>query len=116
MLYNNIAVALSGKDDCIPVLNEAVRIMKEQKSKLRIVHVNEPHAGETSMMMASEKLFSEKDFHKANSAGSLVLLFETIESSTTTVLILERTVSIINVICDPVSLKLSADSSNPISR
>ncbi len=62
MLYKNIAVALSGKENGIPILDEAVRIAKEQKANLFVIHVNDPHAGEISMMMDNKKMFIEDDF------------------------------------------------------
>ena len=64
MPFNNIAVALAGKDNEIPVIDEAVRITINLKAKLCILHVNDSHAGEMSMMMDSSKKFVEDDFIK----------------------------------------------------
>ncbi|MFC1784772.1 universal stress protein [Candidatus Neomarinimicrobiota bacterium] len=64
MPFNNIAVALAGKDNEIPVIDEAVRIAITLKAKLCVLHVNDPHAGEISMMMDSPKKFRKDDFTK----------------------------------------------------
>ena len=64
MPYNNIAVALAGKDDEIPMIDEAVRLAIILKAKLCVLHVNEPHAGEISMMMDSPPKMTESDFEK----------------------------------------------------
>jgi nucleotide-binding universal stress UspA family protein len=64
MPFNNIAVALSGSDTEIPVIDEAVRITINLKAKLCVLHVNDPHAGEMSMMMDSSKKFVKDDFTK----------------------------------------------------
>ncbi len=62
MPYKNITVALAGKDDEIPVIDEAVRLAINLKAKLCVVHVNAPHAGEISMMMNSPKKFTKDNF------------------------------------------------------
>ena len=64
MPFNNIAVALAGNDNEIPVIDEAVRITINLKAKLCVIHVNDPHAGEMSMMMDSPKKFNKDDFIK----------------------------------------------------
>ena len=64
MPFNNIAVALAGKDNEIPVIDEAVRITITLKAKLCVLHVNDLHAGEISMMMDSSKKFTKDDFIK----------------------------------------------------
>jgi nucleotide-binding universal stress UspA family protein len=64
MPYKNIAVALAGKDDEIPVIDEAVRLAINLKAKLCVIHVNYLHAGEISMMMNSPKKFTKDDFVK----------------------------------------------------
>lgn len=64
MPYKNIAVALAGKDDEIPMIDEAVRLAITLKAKLCIIHVNDPHAGEISMMMDSPHKFTESEFKK----------------------------------------------------
>ena len=64
MPYKNIAVALAGKDDEIPVIDEAVRLAINLKAKLCVIHVNDLHAGEISMMMDSPKKFTKDDFVK----------------------------------------------------
>jgi nucleotide-binding universal stress UspA family protein len=64
MPYKNIAVALAGKDDEIPMIDEAVRLAITLKAKLYVLHVNEPHAGEISMMMDSPNKITASDFEK----------------------------------------------------
>ena len=64
MPYKNIVVALAGKDDEIPVIDEAVRLAINLKAKLCVIHVNDLHAGEISMMMDSPKKFTKDDFVK----------------------------------------------------
>ena len=64
MPYKNIAVALAGKDDEIPMIDEAVRLAITLKAKLSVIHINEPHAGEISMMVDSPKKYDKEDFVK----------------------------------------------------
>ncbi len=64
MPYKNIAVALAGKEDEIPMIDEAVRLSLTLKAKLTVLHVNSPHAGEISMMMDSPKKYVKEDFIK----------------------------------------------------
>jgi len=64
MPYKNIAVALAGKDDEIPMIDEAVRLSITLKAKLTVLHVNQPRAGEISMMMDSPKKYIKEDFIK----------------------------------------------------
>jgi nucleotide-binding universal stress UspA family protein len=70
MAYNNILVALSCTGDETPVLDEAVRLKNTLKANLSAVHVNDPHAGELSMMIeARGHKFEESEirgiFHNA---------------------------------------------------
>ncbi len=62
MPYKNIAVALAGKDNEIPVIDEAVRLAINLKAKLCVIHINDLHAGEISMMMDSSKKYTKDDF------------------------------------------------------
>lgn len=64
MPYKNIAVALAGKDDEIPMIDEAVRLAINLKAKIFVLHINDLHAGEISMMMDSPKKFKRDDFIK----------------------------------------------------
>ena len=64
MPYKNIAVALAGRDDEIPMIDEAVRLAITLKAKLCVLHVNEPHSGEISMMVDSPKKYDKEDFVK----------------------------------------------------
>ena len=62
MPYKNIADALVGKDNEVPVIDEAVRLAINLKAKLCVIHVNDLHAGEISMMMDSSKKYTKDDF------------------------------------------------------
>ena len=53
--YNKIMVALIGDGSEQPVIEQAVNIANDLKANLVLIHVNEPHAGEMSMMMDSPK-------------------------------------------------------------
>ena len=53
--YNKIMVALIGDGSEQPVFEQAVNIANDLKANLVVIHVNEPHAGEMSMMMDSPK-------------------------------------------------------------
>ena len=53
--YNKIMVALIGDGSEQPVIEQAVNIANDLKANLGVIHVNEPHAGEMSMMMDSPK-------------------------------------------------------------
>ena len=64
MPYKNISVALAGRDDEIPMIDEAVRLAITLKAKLCVLHINEPHAGEISMMVDSPKKYDKEDFIK----------------------------------------------------
>ena len=64
MPYKNLAVALAGRDDELPMIDEAVRLAITLKAKLCVIHINEPHAGEISMMVDSPKKYDKEDFVK----------------------------------------------------
>jgi len=53
--YNKIMVSLIGDGSEQPVIEQAVNIANDLKANLVVIHVNEPHAGEMSMMMDSPK-------------------------------------------------------------
>lgn len=53
MTYRTIMVALCGRGNEMPVIHEAVKIAHLTGGKLIALHVNEPHAGEMSMLMNS---------------------------------------------------------------
>ena len=62
MGYKKIMVALSGRGDETPVIDEAARLKNSFNAKLITVHVNDPHAGKMSMMMDSAGHdFTEKE-------------------------------------------------------
>jgi nucleotide-binding universal stress UspA family protein len=53
--YNKIMVALIGDGSEQPVIEQAVNIANDLKANLVVIHVNDLHAGEMSMMMDSPK-------------------------------------------------------------
>ncbi|MDP6532648.1 MAG: universal stress protein [Candidatus Marinimicrobia bacterium] len=53
MSYNTVMVALAARGDEKVVIEEAVKLAKSSSAALVAVHVNDPHAGEMSMMMDS---------------------------------------------------------------
>lgn len=61
MAYESILVALTGKDNEENLVREAVRLSQSLDAELAAIHVNDPHAGEISMMMPSERLVTEED-------------------------------------------------------
>lgn len=64
MPYKNIAIALAGKDNEVPVIDEAVRLAINLKAKICVLHVNDLRAGKMSMMMDSPKKYVKDDFIK----------------------------------------------------
>jgi len=59
--YKNIVLALCGRGDEGKVIKEAFNLKDQLNADLSIVHVNDPHAGEMSMMMDSPKIITEDD-------------------------------------------------------
>ena len=53
--YNKIMVSLIGDGSEQPVIEQAVNIANDLKANLVVIHVNDLHAGEMSMMMDSPK-------------------------------------------------------------
>ena len=53
--YNKIMVALIGDGSEQPVIEQAVNIANNLNANLVVIHVNDLHAGEMSMMMDSPK-------------------------------------------------------------
>ncbi len=51
MAYKNILVGLCGRGDEEPVIQAAIKMA--ESGQLTFIHVNDPHAGEMSMMMDS---------------------------------------------------------------
>jgi nucleotide-binding universal stress UspA family protein len=50
MLYKKILLAIAGRDSEGPVIAEAARVTRECGGKLEVLHVNDTHAGEMSLM------------------------------------------------------------------
>ncbi|MBT3216880.1 MAG: universal stress protein [Candidatus Marinimicrobia bacterium] len=70
MSYNTILVALCGRGDEADVIGQAVTIAEMNHANLIAVHVNEPHAGEMSMMMDSPgRKLDEEDIRERFRAG-----------------------------------------------
>lgn len=53
MNYTSIIVALVGRGDEGDVITEAVKVVRASGAQLIAIHINDPHAGEMSMMMDS---------------------------------------------------------------
>ncbi|MBT3478357.1 MAG: universal stress protein [Candidatus Marinimicrobia bacterium] len=69
MGYKNILVGLCGRGDEKKVIEVGIKMAKDGGGKLTFIHVNEPHAGEMSMMMdAPPPKFSESDIYERVSA------------------------------------------------
>ncbi|MBC8346235.1 MAG: universal stress protein [Candidatus Marinimicrobia bacterium] len=69
MAYKNILVSLCGRGDEKKVIDAAIKMAQANDGKLTFIHVNEPHAGEMSMMMdAPPPKFSESDIYERVSA------------------------------------------------
>ena len=65
MAYKKILVALSCTGNEIALIDEAVRLANTLNAELHVLHVNDPHAGEMSMMMESAgHKFNEEEIKK----------------------------------------------------
>ncbi len=64
MAYKSIVVALAGAQDEESVIRESVRLSVVMGAKLRAMHVNNPTAGHTPMMMEAEPLVTEDDIRE----------------------------------------------------
>ena len=51
MLYNKIFLSLAGEEDESSVIEESMRIVSALDCRLTVVHINDPAAGQTHMMM-----------------------------------------------------------------
>ncbi len=71
MSYKRIMVALSGNGNEIKLIDESIRIKNSFNAKMIVVHVNDTHAGEMSMMMDTPgHRFTEEDIRNLfRSAG-----------------------------------------------
>ena len=80
MNYTRIMVALAGRGDEGDVIREAVKIARASGAHLLAVHVNDPHAGEMSMMMDSPgPRLEEEDIRKRFKASGLEQEAESVE-------------------------------------
>jgi nucleotide-binding universal stress UspA family protein len=62
MSYKKIMVGLCGRGDENKVIQEAVKLAEIHGAELTVLHVNDPHAGEMSMMMDNpEAKHTEED-------------------------------------------------------
>ncbi len=60
MPFDSILVALAGMDDEENVIHETVRLAKALGAELTVLHVNDPKAGQVSMMMETERMVTEE--------------------------------------------------------
>ena len=69
MAYKNILVSLCGRGDEKKVIEASIKMAKANNGNLTFIHVNEPHAGEMSMMMnALPPKYTESDIYDRVSA------------------------------------------------
>ncbi len=61
MPYQKILVAIEGKEEEKPLIDEAMRVSEALGAKLTIFHVNDPGAGKAHMMMDTLPLVEEQD-------------------------------------------------------
>jgi nucleotide-binding universal stress UspA family protein len=64
MTYTKILLALSCGDDESRVITAAVHLARQLDATLGVIHVNEPHAGEPSMMMDSPPKIEEAEIRE----------------------------------------------------
>ena len=90
--YNKIMVALIGDGSEQPVIEQAVNIANDLKANLVVIHVNEPHAGEMSMMMDSPKKVTAemiqdqiKEYGYESILGKLEFIIAEVESIAKTI-------------------------------
>ncbi len=60
MPFDSILVALACMDDEENVIHETVRMAKALNAELTVLHVNDPKAGQVSMMMETERMVTEE--------------------------------------------------------
>ncbi len=60
MPFDSILVALAGMDDEENVIHETVRLAKALGAEVTVLHVNDPKAGQVSMMMETERMVTEE--------------------------------------------------------
>ena len=61
MPYQKIMVAIEGKEEEKPLIDEAMRVSEALGATLTVFHVNDPGAGKAHMMMDSLPLIEESD-------------------------------------------------------
>ena len=61
MLYQKVVLSLAGKENESKAIKEAMRVVKALKANLTVVHVNDPGAGKTHMMMDTLPKVTEND-------------------------------------------------------
>lgn len=64
MSYKNIMLALCGRGDEGDVIRKAMELKNQLDANLTVVHVNDLHAGEMSMMMDSPHEFTEEEIRE----------------------------------------------------
>lgn len=80
MSYNTIMVCLVARGDEASVIGEAVKMAEINDAKLIAIHVNDPHAGEMSMMMdRGGPRLNEDDIRERFRANGFTAAAEAIE-------------------------------------
>jgi len=64
MSYKNIMLALCGRGDEGDVIRKAMELKNQLGANLTVVHVNDLHSGEMSMMMDSPHKFTEEEIRE----------------------------------------------------
>ena len=74
-------IALVARGDEGDVIKEAVKIARSSKAELIAVHVNDPHAGEMTMMMDSRGPRFEEDIRNRFRANGFIAEAESVQVS-----------------------------------
>ena len=74
-------IALVARGDEGDVIKEAVKIARSSKAELIAVHVNDPHAGEMTMMMDSRGPRLEEDIRNRLRANGFIEEAESVQAS-----------------------------------
>ncbi len=69
MSYKRILLALCGRGDEGDVIRKAMELKNQLGANLTVIHVNDIHAGEMSMMMDSPHKFTEEEIRERFAAN-----------------------------------------------
>lgn len=64
MSYKNLLLSLNGTEDEKNAVEEAVKLAKFLQAEITVIHVNDPAAGKTHMLMDSMPLVTEKEIQE----------------------------------------------------